>query len=38
MIELSRGYSISVLMAYLASACQSGHMALWCDFVDTMFA
>jgi hypothetical protein len=36
LIELSRGYSITVLMALLASACQSGHTALWCDLADTV--
>jgi hypothetical protein len=25
-------------MAHFASACQSGHMALWCDSADTMVA
>jgi hypothetical protein len=34
-VELSNS-QIPVLMAVLASARQSGHMSLWCDFVDTI--
>jgi hypothetical protein len=37
-IELSRGYSISISMTHLTSACQSGNLALWCDIVNTMVA
>jgi hypothetical protein len=35
--ELSNGTS-SVSMALFASARQSGHLALWCDFADTVVA
>ena len=34
LVELSNGPS-SVLMALFASARQSGHKALWCDFTNT---
>jgi hypothetical protein len=37
LVELSNGPS-SVLMALFASARQSGHKALWCDFADTAVA
>jgi hypothetical protein len=36
-VELSNG-PLSVSMAPFSSARQSGHMALWCDFADTMVA
>jgi hypothetical protein len=34
--ELSRVYSIPVLMAHLASTCHSGHLAMWCYHADTI--
>jgi hypothetical protein len=33
LIELSKS-PFSVSIAVYASACQSGHMALWCDLAD----
>jgi len=36
-VELSIG-PFSVSIAHLTTACQSGHMTLWCDLADTMVA